>query len=134
MKRYRYTLRALVIFALLNLICTASLISLVGSVLILCMVLAMKKGEYELRNGLSILLLLHALVNVIGLIAAAAALLTHSQVSLLSTVWLLLYTIALCYLAGNLRRADVKDYLAQAPKPEKKEKTINFFHGGWRDL
>ena len=133
-KRYRGVLIGLICLSLLNLLFTASIVSLIGSVLILCMVLALKKGEYELRNALSVILVLHAGINAIGLIVAAVALLTDSPVSLISTLWLLFHTGALISSALLLRSEPLKTYLENKPRPEKKEKKITFFHGGWRDL
>lgn len=131
---FRRILLGLTCLSLVNLLFTASIVSLIGSVLILCMVIALKKGEYELRGPLSVILFLHAGVNVIGLITAAVAFLTETQVSLISALWLLIHTAALIMFSLLLRRESLKTYLENAPRPEKKEKKITFFHGGWRDL
>lgn len=131
---YRGIMIGLSCLSLINLLFTASIISLIGSVLILILVLAIKKGEYELRGPLSVLLFLHAGVNVIGLVTAAIALITDAQISLIAALWLLVHTAALLVFAFLLRSEALKAYLAEAPRPEKKEKKITFFHGGWRDL
>lgn len=138
MERGKHTFRRILIgltcLSLMNLLFTASIISLIGSVLILCMVLAIKNGEYELRGPLSVILFLHAGVNMIGLITAAIALLTDAQVSPISALWLFVHTAALLVFALLLRSEQLKTYLKEAPRPEKQEKKITFFRGGWRDL
>lgn len=133
-KLFRRILLGLTCLSLINLLFTASMISLVGSIVILLMVLAMKKGEYELRAPLSVVLFLHAGVNLIGLITAAIAFLTDTQISLIAALWLFIHTIALFLFGLLLHRKDLITYLQNAPKPEKKAKKITFFRGGWRDL
>ena len=133
-KLFHRILVGLTCLSLLNLLFTASIISLIGSVLILSVAFAIKKGEYELRGFLSLLLFLHAGVNLIGLITAAVALMTDARVSLISALWLLVHTASVILFGLLLRRKDLITYLQNAPKPEKKEKKITFFRGGWRDL
>ena len=133
-KLFHRILIGLTCLSLLNLLFTASIISLIGSVLILSVAFAMKKGEYELRGVLSLLLFLHGGVNLIGLITAAIAFITDAQISLISVLWLLIHTALLIMFGLLLHRKDLITYLLNAPRPEKTEKKITFFRGGWRDL
>lgn len=133
-KLFRATLIGLTCLSLINLLFTASIVSLIGSLLILAVLFALKKGEYELRGALSVILFLHVGVNGFGLITAVIAFITDAEISPISALWLLLHTVALLLFALLLRSEPLKAYLKEAPRPEKKEKKITFFHGGWRDL
>lgn len=135
MKTYKTTMAALTIAVILNLLFTASIISLIGGIIILVMIWGIKKGDYALRGALAVVVFLHAGVNLVGLLTAVYALISGtSQVSILSTIWLLLFTAALLVFGMLLRSKELRDYLSSAPQPEQKEKKIHFFHGGWRDL
>lgn len=127
----RGLLVTLTVLALLNLLFTASLAGLIGSIVILIMVWGIRKGDYGLRKALIVFLLLYAAVNLVVLILSA---LFSSTARVLSLIWLGVYSLCLVVCALLLRRPEIRAWLEVAPQPTEKEKKIHFFHGGWRDL
>jgi hypothetical protein len=125
------TLWALIVLAAGNLLLTLSLSALVGGILILVMVLGIRRGDYPLAKALRVFLYLYSAVN---LLVLGAALVAGAGTRPSALIWLGLYTVGLLVAAGLLGTSRVRDYLKTAPQPEKKEKKIHFFHGGWRDL
>jgi hypothetical protein len=125
------TLWALIVLAAGNLLLTLSLSALVGGILILVMVLGIRRGDYPLAKALRVFLYLYSAVN---LLVLGAALVAGAGTRPSALIWLGLYTVGLLVAAGLLGTSRVRDYLKIAPQPEKKEKKIHFFHGGWRDL
>ncbi len=127
----RGTLLGLTVITLLNLLLTASLSGLIGSVLILIMVWGIRKGDYGLRKALVVFLFLYAGVNLVVLVLSACF---SASARILSMIWLGIYSLGLLGCAYLLRRKEIRTWLEIAPQPAEKEKKIHFFHGGWRDL
>jgi hypothetical protein len=125
------TLWALIVLAAVNLLLTLSLSALVGGILIVVMVLGIRRGDYPLAKALRVFLYLYSAVN---LLVLGAALIAGAGTRPSALIWLGLYTACLLVAAGLLGTNKVREYLKVAPQPEKKEKKIHFFHGGWRDL
>ena len=124
-------LLALTISALCNLLMTASIVGLVGTVLILIMTWGIHRGDYPLAKALAIFLFLYGAFNFIVL---AFVMFSGSKVRASSLVWWILYSLILIVLGCLLRGKTVREYLKTAKPPAEKKKKIHFFHGGWRDL
>ena len=129
-RRLQITLAVLTAVTLLNLLLTASLVGLLCCTLILVMVWGIRRGDYPLAKALSVFLYLYAAVN----FAVLAITILFGTPNFSALIWLGLYSAGLMLLASVLQSAPVREYLKTAQPPEKKEKKIHFFHGGWRDL
>ena len=129
--KLRALLWSLTLLAVLNLLLTASLAGLLGAVLILVMVWGIRRGDYPLTRALSVFLFLYAALNLAVLLVTVFS---GAQARISALVWLGLSSAALAVVGVMLRGKALQDFLKTAPQPEKKEKKIHFFHGGWRDL
>lgn len=127
----RRILLALTLLTLLNLVFTGSIAGLIGGILILVMVWGIRRGDYPLTRALSVFLFLYAVLNFVVLLST---LISGAPARLSALIWLGLYSAALVVLGLLLQNKNLQHYLKTAPQPEKKEKKIHFFHGGWRDL
>jgi hypothetical protein len=130
-KRLKGSLMLLTILTICNLLLTASVVSLVGGIVILVMVWGIRKGDYPLTKALAVVLFLVGSGNLAVMVFLGAA---GSGARISALVWLGIYSLCLIVLGILLRSRPVQDYLKIAPQPEEKEKKIHFFHGGWRDL
>lgn len=124
-------LLALTVLTLFNLLFTASMAGLLGGILILVMVWGIKRGDYPLTKGLSIFLFIYAAINFVVFFITV---LSSAEARTSALIWLFVYSAMLVVFGILLRNKKLREYLKTAPQPEEKEKKINFFHGGWRDL
>lgn len=121
----------LTVLSLCNLLLTASMVGLVGTILILVMVWGIRRGDYPLTRGLAIFLFLYGVSN---LVVCLITLLSGAQARISALIWLAIYSLLLILIGVLLLGKKLQAYLKTAPQPEEKEHKINFFHGGWRDL
>lgn len=121
----------LTVLSLCNLLLTASMVGLVGTILILVMVWGIRRGDYPLTRGLAIFLFLYGGSN---LVVCLVTLLSGAQARISALIWLAIYSLLLILIGVLLLGKKLQAYLKTAPQPEEKEHKINFFHGGWRDL
>ncbi len=121
----------LTVLSLCNLLLTASMVGLVGTILILVMVWGIRRGDYPLTRGLAIFLFLYGGSN---LVVCLITLLSGAQARISALIWLAIYSLLLILIGVLLLGKKLQAYLKTAPQPEEKEHKINFFHGGWRDL
>lgn len=131
MRRLNFILLSLAVLTIVNLLLTASLSGLLGSILILVMVWGIHRGDYPLTKGLSIFLFIYATLN---LLILGILLIFRAEIRASSGVWLAVYSLALLLLGVLLRGRQLQGYLKTAPQPKEKKKKITFFRGGWRDL
>ncbi len=131
MRALRRILLALTVLTCINLLFTASMVGLLGGILILVMVWGIRRGDYPLTKALSIFLFLYGGINLAVLLVTLC---TGADARISALVWLGLYSCLLLILGALLRRKPLQEYLKNAPQPEEKEKKITFFRGGWRDL
>lgn len=131
MRLLRTILLVLTILTVINLILTASIVGLIGCILIFIMVWGIRRGNYPLTRGLSIFLFLYAGINLLVLLLALCF---GGTIRLSAGIWLTVYSLSLIPLGILLRKPALQQYLKNAPKPVEKEKKITFFRGGWRDL
>jgi NhaP-type Na+/H+ and K+/H+ antiporter len=130
-KRMKRSLGLLTILTICNLLLTASVVSLVGGIVILVMAWGIRKGDYPLTKALAVVLFVVGGGNLAVLVFLTAA---GSSAKPSALAWLGIYSLCLIVLGVLLRSRPVQEYLKTAPQPEEKEKKIHFFHGGWRDL
>ena len=130
-KRLNILLLTLAILALLNLLMTASIVGLVGTLLILVMVWGIRRGDYPLATALAVFLFLYAIIN---LVVLGVVIFSGTQAPISSLLWLSLYSVCLLVLGALLRTKSLREYLKTAKPPAEKPKRFHFFHGGWRDL
>lgn len=131
LRRLHIILLILTLLTLIHLFLTASVIGLIGSILILVMVWGIRKGDYPLTRGLAVFLFLYGGSNLIVLLLA---LFFGAQVRLSAGIWMSIYSLGIILLGILLRDKAMQAYLKTAPTPQEKEKKITFFRGGWRDL
>ena len=131
LKRLYGLLLVLTVLTVLNLVLTASIVGLIGAVVLLVMVWGIRRGDYPLTKGLSIFLFIYGAVNLIVLLGT---LLTGAQARTSALIWLGIYSVGLIVIGALLRSKGLQQDLKTAPQPQEKEKRIHFFHGGWRDL
>lgn len=130
-KKLHMILLSLTILTLLNLLLTASLVGLIGGIVILIMVWGIRRGDYPLARALAVFLFLYAGIN---LVVLALTLIAGAAARISALVWLFGYSAVLIVLGILLCSKPVRTYLKTAQPPEEKPKKIHFFHGGWRDL
>lgn len=130
-KKLHMILLSLTILTLLNLLLTASLVGLIGGIVILIMVWGIRRGDYPLARALAVFLFLYAGIN---LVVLALTLMAGTAARISALVWLFGYSAVLIVLGILLCSKQVRAYLKTAQPPEEKQKKIHFFHGGWRDL
>lgn len=128
---FRGVLWAISLLTLLNLLLTASLVGLIGGILILVMVWGIRRGDYPLSRALGIFLFLYAGVN---LVVLCTVVFSGAAAHVSALIWLGLYSLSLILLGLLLRGKTVQTYLKTAQPPKGKEQKIHFFRGGWRDL
>lgn len=128
---HRICLWAAGILTGMNLIMTASLVSLLAAILILVMIWGIHRGDYSLTTALAVVLLLYGTLN---LIVLATVLLSGQEARLSALIWLGGYSAAVLALGVLLRMKPVRDYCKSAVPPDKKPSRFHFFRGGWRDL
>lgn len=130
-KLFQGLMVSLTVLSLCNLLLTASMVGLVGTILILVMVWGIRRGDYPLTRGLAIFLLLYGGSN---LVVCLITLLSGAQARISALIWLAIYSLLLILIGVLLLGKKLQAYLKTAPQPEEKEHKISFFHGGWRDL
>lgn len=130
-KLFRGAMISLTVLSLCNLLLTASIVGLVGTILILVMVWGIRKGDYPLTKGLAVFLFLYGGSN---LLVCLITILSGAKARSSALVWLAVYSLLLIGIGVLLLGKKLQAYLKTAPQPEEKEHKINFFHGGWRDL
>ena len=130
-KKLHMILLSLTVLTLLNLLLTASLVGLIGGIVILIMVWGIRRGDYPLARALAVFLFLYAGIN---LVVLALTLMAGAAARISALVWLFGYSAVLIVLGILLCSKPVRAYLKTAQPPEEKQKKIHFFHGGWRDL
>ena len=131
LKKLYGLLLALTVLTVLNLVLTASIVGLIGAVILLVMVWGIRRGDYPLTRGLSIFLFIYAGINIVVLLVT---LLSGAQARTSALIWLGVYSVGLIVIGVLLRNQNLQRDLKTAPQPQEKEKKIHFFHGGWRDL
>ena len=114
-----------------NMLISFSLVGFLSGLLILVMAFGVFRGDYPLTGALGVVLMLCGAVN-IGVMAVVVF--GGGTVRISAGVWLICYSIAMFALGLLLRSAPVREYLRTAKPPEKKERRLPFFRGGWRDL
>lgn len=130
-KLFQGLMVSLTVLSLCNLLLTASMVGLVGTILILVMVWGIRRGDYPLTRGLAIFLFLYGGSN---LVVCLITLLSGAQARISALIWLAIYSLLLILIGVLLLGKKLQAYLKTAPQPKEKEHKINFFHGGWRDL
>lgn len=130
-KLFQGLMLSLFILSLCNLLLTASIVGLVGTILILVMVWGIRRGDYPLTRGLAIFLFLYGGSN---LVVCLITILSGAEFRASALIWLTVYSLMLIAIGVLLLGKKLQTYLKTAPQPEEKEHKINFFHGGWRDL
>lgn len=128
---FQFLMLSLTVLSLCNLLLTASMVGLVGTILILVMVWGIKKGDYPLTKGLAVFLFFYGGSN---LVVCLVTLFSGVQARLSALVWLMVYSLLLILTGVLLLNRGLQTYLKSAPQPEDREHKIHFFHGGWRDL
>lgn len=130
-KLFQGLMLSLFILSLCNLLLTASIVGLVGTILILVMVWGIRRGDYPLTKGLAVFLFLYGGSN---LVVCLITILSGAEFRASALIWLAVYSALLIAVGVLLLGKKLQAYLKTAPQPEEKEHKINFFHGGWRDL
>lgn len=130
-KLFQGLMLSLFILSLCNLLLTASIVGLVGTILILVMVWGIHRGDYPLTKGLAVFLFLYGGSN---LVVCLITILSGAEFRASALIWLAIYSLMLIAIGVLLLGKKLQTYLKTAPQPEEKEHKINFFHGGWRDL
>lgn len=131
LKKLHGLLLALTVLTVLNLVLTASMVSLIGAAVLLVMIWGIRGGDYPLTKGLSVFLFVYGGINLVVLLVTV---LSSAQARTSALLWLGIYSLGLIVIGALLRNKDLQQDLKTAPQPAEKEKKIHFFHGGWRDL
>ena len=131
LRRLRVLLAAASLLTVLNLLLTASIISVICGLLILVMSWGVYRGDHPLSKGLGWFLTLYGGVN---LIVLCVIVFYGTQARRSALVWMGCYSVAVLVLGCLLRSKHFQENLKSTPPPQNKTSRFHFFHGGWRDL